>query len=120
MRLLVEQTFSTAIAQYPQCSIYFSAFLANLNARHYIRGTGDDMTVSNIEDIHFASAMETRGDAEAGLTTRSRRIVPSQMGSKGDSSGLNTSHHLMRRMISTPALTGLSVRVKEKWKWSRF
>jgi len=82
--------FWTAIAQYPQCSIYFSAFLANLNARHYIRGPGDDITVSNIEDMHFASAVERRDDADADLTNR--HIMLDRMGSGGDSSDPNTSH----------------------------
>ncbi|KAF8831442.1 hypothetical protein HHX47_DHR1000672 [Lentinula edodes] len=50
--------FWTAIAQYPQCSIYFSTFLANLNARHFIRGSGDDTTVSNMEDIRFANTSD--------------------------------------------------------------
>ncbi|KAJ3742183.1 hypothetical protein DFH05DRAFT_1462189 [Lentinula detonsa] len=72
--------FYTSIAQYPQCSIYFSAFLANLNARHFIRGPGEDMTVSNIEDIHFAS-VERQNDTEVG-----------SIRSEGDSSGIETSH----------------------------
>ncbi|KAJ3889907.1 hypothetical protein GG344DRAFT_78323 [Lentinula edodes] len=82
--------FWTAIAQYPQCSIYFSTFLANLNARHFIRGSGDDMTVSNMEDMRFANTVKTQGDAEAGLTNR--HIMLSQMGSEeSSSSGLDTS-----------------------------
>ncbi|KAJ4480608.1 hypothetical protein C8J55DRAFT_560550 [Lentinula edodes] len=82
--------FWTAIAQYPQCSIYFSTFLANLNARHFIRGSGDDMTVSNMEDIRFANTVKTQSDAEAGLTNR--HIMLSQMGSEeSSSSGLDTS-----------------------------
>ncbi|KIK68021.1 hypothetical protein GYMLUDRAFT_256815 [Collybiopsis luxurians FD-317 M1] len=82
--------FWTAMVQYPQCSIYFSTLLANLNARHYIRGPGDDITVSNIEDMRFASEVEARGGAETGLT--SRHII-SQMGaSEGDSSGPDTSY----------------------------
>ncbi|KAJ3915755.1 hypothetical protein F5877DRAFT_81524 [Lentinula edodes] len=82
--------FWTAIAQYPQCSIYFSTFLANLNARHFIRGSGDDMTVSNMEDIRFANTVKSQGDAEAGLINR--HIMLSQMGSEeSSSSGLDTS-----------------------------
>ncbi|KAJ3726146.1 hypothetical protein C8R42DRAFT_429005 [Lentinula raphanica] len=77
--------FYTAIAQYPQCSIYFSAFLANLNARHFINGPGADETVSNIEDIRFASrALETRDDIETGLQSR---IILSPIRSDGDVSG---------------------------------
>ncbi|KAJ4001346.1 hypothetical protein F5050DRAFT_1803242 [Lentinula boryana] len=82
--------FYTSIAQYPQCSIYFSAFLANLNARHFIRGPGEDMTVSNIEDIHFASVVERQNDTEVGSV--SRHIALSQIRSEGDSSGIETSH----------------------------
>ncbi|KAJ7182564.1 hypothetical protein C8R43DRAFT_940701 [Mycena crocata] len=48
--------FWTAIVQYPQCSIYLSAFLTNLNARHYIRGGDGSMTISNIEDLCFATS----------------------------------------------------------------
>lgn len=80
--------FWTAIPQYPQCSIYFSTFLANLNARHFIRGSGDDMAVSNLEDIRFASALKTQDDAEADL--KSRHIMLGQIGSE-ESSGLDTS-----------------------------
>jgi len=81
--------FWTAIAQYPQCSIYLSAFLANLNARRYIRGAGDGVTISNIEDIRFASAPAARGDAEASLSTRGteQHIVLGQLGSGANSSG---------------------------------
>ncbi|KAJ7728808.1 hypothetical protein DFH07DRAFT_1066324 [Mycena maculata] len=83
--------FWTAIAQYPQCSIYLSTFLANLNARRYIRGAGDGTTISNIEDLRFAGGPATRSDAESNLG--SRHVVLTQMGSGADSSrtdGQNT------------------------------
>ncbi|KAJ7793585.1 hypothetical protein B0H14DRAFT_3497872 [Mycena olivaceomarginata] len=73
--------FWTSIAQYPQCSIYLSVFLANLNARGYIRGAGDGVTISNIEDIRFAAATAARGDAEASKSS------DSDMGSGETSSG---------------------------------
>jgi hypothetical protein len=82
--------FWTAIAQYPQCSIYLSAFLANLNARRYISGAdGEGVTISNIEDIRFASTPPVqRGDVESSMVTttagRSDHIV---LGSGGNSSG---------------------------------
>ncbi|KAF7352454.1 NAD-P-binding protein [Mycena venus] len=80
--------FWTAIAQYPQCSIYLSAFLANLNGRRYIRGGGDGVTISNIEDIRFA-ATTARGDAEASLATRGteQHTVLGHLGSGATSSG---------------------------------
>ncbi|KAJ7464767.1 hypothetical protein B0H11DRAFT_2240529 [Mycena galericulata] len=76
--------FWTAITQYPQCSIYLSAFLANLNARRYIRGEDDGLVISNIEDLKFATATETAAgnDAEASL-----HIVLGQMGSGAESNG---------------------------------
>ncbi|KAJ7682437.1 hypothetical protein DFH06DRAFT_1161088 [Mycena polygramma] len=80
--------FWTAISQYPQCSIYLSAFLANLNARHYIRGAGERMTISNIEDIRFASATAARGDAEASLASRADQHIVLQQGA--NSSGTDT------------------------------
>ncbi|KAI0035317.1 hypothetical protein K488DRAFT_68483 [Vararia minispora EC-137] len=40
-----------AVPQFPVSSIYISAFLANLNARHYIRGDGGVVTITNIEDM---------------------------------------------------------------------
>ncbi|KAJ7368699.1 hypothetical protein DFH08DRAFT_947600 [Mycena albidolilacea] len=81
--------FWTSIAQYPQCSIYLSVFLANLNARRYIRGAGDGVTISNIEDIRFAAATAARGDAEASLATRMSNQLTTlgQMGSGETSSG---------------------------------
>ncbi|KAJ7464686.1 hypothetical protein B0H11DRAFT_1922444 [Mycena galericulata] len=89
IRRLTDETasgtdFWTAITQYPQCSIYLSAFLANLNARRYIRGEDDGLVISNIEDLKFATATETAAgnDAEASL-----HIVLGQMGSGADSSG---------------------------------
>ncbi|KAJ4477261.1 hypothetical protein J3R30DRAFT_3703528 [Lentinula aciculospora] len=82
--------FWTAIAQYPQCAIYFSTFLANLNARHFVSGPGDDMTVSNVEEICFASALGMQVDAESGLT--SRDITLTRNDSEGDSTGRDTSH----------------------------
>ncbi|KAJ7460590.1 hypothetical protein FB451DRAFT_496014 [Mycena latifolia] len=90
LSLILDETasgtdFWTAIAQYPQCSIYLSAFLANLNARHYIRGEGDGMTISNIEDIRFNTGTTTRRDAEASMADP--HIVLSQMGSGANSSG---------------------------------
>jgi hypothetical protein len=39
---------------YPTCSIYVSSLLANLNARHYIRGPEGTITISNIEEIQFS------------------------------------------------------------------
>lgn len=77
--------FWTAIAQYPQCSIYLSAFLANLNARRYIRGDGDDLEISNIEDLKFASGTATAAEGEPSRTNR--HIVLRQMGSGANSSG---------------------------------
>ncbi|KAJ3843440.1 hypothetical protein F5878DRAFT_282814 [Lentinula raphanica] len=126
--------FYTAIAQYPQCSIYFSAFLANLNARHFINGPGADETVSNIEDIRFASrALETRDDIETGLQSR---IILSPIHSDGDVSGsgntlnvsvvgdaavisidvLSSHRHLPPR--NTPALMELSTKTEEIGKSS--
>lgn len=61
-------------------------FLANLNARGYIRGAGDGVTISNIEDIRFAAATAARGDAEASLATRMSNTL-GQMGSGETSSG---------------------------------
>ncbi|KAK7062054.1 NAD-P-binding protein [Favolaschia claudopus] len=93
--------FWTAIAQYPQCSIYFSAFLANLNARHYIRGVdGNGMTISNIEDLRFATsttATAARGDTEAGIPTNAtdqQHIVLGHLASSGlNSSDRETTQH---------------------------
>jgi hypothetical protein len=64
-------------------------FLANLNARRYIRGAGDGVTISNIEDIRFAAATAARGDAEASLATRMSNQLTTlgQMGSGETSSG---------------------------------
>jgi len=94
LSLILDETasgtdFWTAIAQYPQCSIYLSVFLANLNARRYISGgEGDGMTITNIEDIHFAGTETTRGrDAESNAGSRADPIVLSQMGSGANSSG---------------------------------
>ncbi|KAJ7151200.1 hypothetical protein C8R46DRAFT_495089 [Mycena filopes] len=70
--------FWTAIAQYPQCSVYFSAFLANLNARHYLRGE-DGLTISNIEDLRFASSATAPSDVEANVDPDTP-IVLSAMG----------------------------------------
>ncbi|KAF7355643.1 NAD-P-binding protein [Mycena sanguinolenta] len=88
LSLILDETasgtvFWTAIAQYPQCSIYLSAFLANLNARSYIRGGGDGATF-NIEDIRFASA-SAAGNAEAGHISE-QHVVLRQLGSVAYSS----------------------------------
>ncbi|KAJ7643726.1 hypothetical protein FB45DRAFT_895900 [Roridomyces roridus] len=73
--------FWTTIAQYPQCSIYFSTFLANLNARRYV-GSDVGEGLSNIGDIHFASSpsvSQRNGDLETGLgVPGSRHIVLNQ------------------------------------------
>ncbi|EKM50937.1 uncharacterized protein PHACADRAFT_199773 [Phanerochaete carnosa HHB-10118-sp] len=80
--------FWTAIAQYPQCSIYLSAFLANLNARRYIRGDGEDTTTSNMEDIRFAHNTTLSRDAEASKANRTdTRIVLGPISSGTHSSG---------------------------------
>ncbi|KAI0028222.1 hypothetical protein K488DRAFT_89961 [Vararia minispora EC-137] len=83
--------FWTAIAQYPQCSIYLSAFLANLNARRYIRGDGDGtMTVTTMDDLHFAT-VKTRRDAEASMPDRADPpIVLAQMGTGTHSGGTHS------------------------------
>ncbi|KAF8213911.1 hypothetical protein K438DRAFT_1956003 [Mycena galopus ATCC 62051] len=97
--------FWTAIAQYPQCSIYLSAFLANLNARRYIRGADDGVTISNIEDLRFARAT-AGGDAEASTATRmsDQHIVLGQLGSGANSSGTEgqeTAHESIPEKLSS-------------------
>ncbi|KAJ7285969.1 hypothetical protein C8J57DRAFT_1461239 [Mycena rebaudengoi] len=77
--------FWTAIAQYPQCSIYLSAFLANLNARRYIRGTGEDVVISNVEDLRFASGTTGQGDTET--NNADPQIVLKHIASDVNSSG---------------------------------
>ncbi|KAJ7089649.1 hypothetical protein B0H15DRAFT_800345 [Mycena belliarum] len=99
LSLILDETasgtdFWTAIAQYPQCSIYLSAFLANLNARHYIRGEGDSMALSNIEDIHFTIGSTARRDAEESGTILSQlRSGVSQSGTNGKETAGDSQEH---------------------------
>lgn len=60
---------------YPTCSFYVLSFLANLNARHYVRGEGGSITISNIEFMNPTIGFAAR-DSD---TTASR---PSQAGIK--------------------------------------
>ena len=78
--------FWTAIAQYPQCSIYFSAFLANLNARRFIRGDGEGITFE--DSLQFAPRTTTGRDARASVAMSTEmRSVPGQTGHSTDTSG---------------------------------
>ncbi|KAI0026962.1 hypothetical protein K488DRAFT_91583 [Vararia minispora EC-137] len=40
-----------AVSQFPASSAYVSAFLANLNARRYVRGEGGTVAITNIEEV---------------------------------------------------------------------
>jgi len=93
--------FWTAIAQYPQCSIYLSVFLANLNARHYIRGEGDNtVTVSNIEAIRFASTPAPQRDVEASLASGTNPHIV--LSSGANSSGEDTANDSTLEKHSRP------------------
>ncbi|KAJ7039737.1 hypothetical protein C8F04DRAFT_1315946 [Mycena alexandri] len=78
--------FWTAIAQYPQCSVYLSAFLANLNARRYLRGD-DGVTISNVEDIRFATSATGPSGGDANMADSPAGILLGQMGLGGTSKG---------------------------------
>ncbi|KAJ7696046.1 hypothetical protein B0H17DRAFT_1198357 [Mycena rosella] len=95
--------FWTAIAQYPQCSIYLSVFLANLNARHYIRGEGEGdnaVTVSNIEAIRFASTPAPQRDVEASLASGTNPHIV--LSSGANSSGEDTANDSTLEKHSRP------------------
>ncbi|KAI0027783.1 hypothetical protein K488DRAFT_90467 [Vararia minispora EC-137] len=46
-----ERNMWAAVPQFPASSAYISAFLANLNARHYVLDAGGAITITNVEDV---------------------------------------------------------------------
>ncbi|KAJ7770454.1 hypothetical protein B0H16DRAFT_1451927 [Mycena metata] len=103
--------FWTAIPQYPQCSVYLSAFLANLNARHYLRGD-EGVTISNVEDIHFANS--TTG-APSVANVGDSHIVLTQMGSGGTGT---TVQNITQDDVSTGEKYGKNI-VREESEFRR-
>ncbi|KAI0031620.1 hypothetical protein K488DRAFT_86640 [Vararia minispora EC-137] len=72
----LNSSFWAAMPQFPAPSAYISAFLANLNARHFVRGEGGVMTVTNVED------MPQRGGGRSSLANRPNpRVMLSHVGS---------------------------------------
>ncbi|VDB97451.1 unnamed protein product [Peniophora sp. CBMAI 1063] len=66
--LILDVCFSSqnnwdCVTLYPMCSFYILSFLANLNARHYVRGDGGVITISNAEfldpSIGFTSGQDS-------------------------------------------------------------
>ncbi|KAI0027903.1 hypothetical protein K488DRAFT_90331 [Vararia minispora EC-137] len=49
-----------AFPAFPASSAYVSAFLANLNARRYVRGEGGAVTITNVEDVSQCAVSRTR------------------------------------------------------------
>jgi hypothetical protein len=75
--------FWYSISQFPISSVYVAGFLANLNARDYVRGEGGIQVISNIEDL--PSPQQTSMLNASGL----RLVEPIVLHHMHGSTGLN-------------------------------